>query len=42
MIINFRTDNDDEFIPENQDVMINFANDSSFSFTFWNNKNKMP
>ena len=42
MIINFRTDNDDEFIPENQDIMINFANDSSFSFTFWNNKNKMP
>ena len=42
MIINFQTDNNDQFISENQDAVINFADDSSFSFTFWNNKNKMP
>lgn len=42
MIINFKTDNEDDFIPENQDVVVNLADDSSFSFTFWNNKNKLP
>lgn len=42
MIINFQIDNNDQFISENQDAVINFGDDSSFSFTFWNNKNKMP
>ena len=42
MIINFQIDNNDQFISENQDAVINFGVDSSFSFTFWNNKNKMP
>ena len=42
MIINFQIDNNDQFISENQDEVINFGDDSSFSFTFWNNKNKMP
>ena len=42
MIINFKTGNDDQFIAENQNIVINFADNSRFSFTFWNNKNKMP
>lgn len=42
MIINYLVDNKDDFIVEEQDIAINFADESSFSFTFWNNKNKMP
>jgi len=40
MIINIKVTNEDEFVPNNQDIAVNFADDSSFSFTFWNNKNK--
>ena len=42
MIINNIIDNNDQFVVKNQDAAINFANNSSISYTFWKNKNKMP
>ncbi|MGJ0847308.1 Qat anti-phage system QueC-like protein QatC [Tissierella praeacuta] len=42
MIFNFKIDSEDNFILDNQDIVLNLADRSSFSFTFWNNMNKMP
>lgn len=41
MIINFKVADDDLFVLKNQDIVINLYDDSNFSFTFWNNRNKM-
>ena len=42
MIFNFKIGNEDKFTLDNQDIVVDFTDNSKFSLTFWNNINKMP
>lgn len=42
MIFNFKIGNEDNFTLDNQDIVVDFTDNSKFSLTFWNNINKMP
>ena len=42
MIINYKLTNEDDYSADGQNILVNFADNSSFSYTFWNNRNKLP
>lgn len=42
MIINYRIESNDPYSAVYQDTVVDFFDNSSFSYTFWNNKNKLP
>ncbi len=41
MIINYRIDKSDSFTTDETATMVDFSNPKSFSYTFWNNHNKL-
>lgn len=42
MIVNYKLENEDNYYADGQSIQVDFSDDSSFSYTFWNNRNKLP